>query len=250
MIASLQMYKRPELVDAHDHFWQYLRTNLSDAGINAPDHLEQNVPEDDPWLNPELVFAQTCSMPYRLFLHGKVTLIGTPDYQIPGCAKGYYKSAVVVHKNNVKEKITDYKNSIFTYNNTTSQSGYAAPYNDLKKDGFFFKNKTCSGGHLNSARLIAKGDADIAYIDALSLKFIQKYESFYNDLHILRWSDPVPGLPYITALGADQKLWFDIVRQTITTLDHEVAQKLHLVDLIHIPSADYLAIPNPPLTND
>jgi hypothetical protein len=250
MIASLQMYKRPELVEAHDHFWKCLKSNLKDAGINAPDRLAQDVPEDNPWLSPDLVFAQTCGMPYRLFLHGKVTLIGTPDYAIPSCPPAHYKSAAIVNKNNIKESISEYKNALFAYNGKHSQSGYASAYNDLKKEGFFFENQTCSGGHLNSAKLVASGNADIAYVDAMSLKLIEEHEDFYDDLHILRWSDPVPGLPYITALGSDQKLWFNIIHKTIKNLDPVVAQKLHLKGFVYIPAEEYLSIPNPPSTSD
>ena len=69
MIASLQMYKRPELVEAHARFWSLINQNLMELGINAPRELNQDKEVMEVWTDPDLVLSQTCGMPYRKFLH-------------------------------------------------------------------------------------------------------------------------------------------------------------------------------------
>jgi hypothetical protein len=45
MIASLMMYRRPELDAAHDRYWALIRSNLAEAGIDSPDTLSQDADE-------------------------------------------------------------------------------------------------------------------------------------------------------------------------------------------------------------
>ena len=78
MIANLMMYERPELQGAHARFWDLVRSALADNGIAAPETLSQDADANSVWTDPEMVLSQTCGMPYRLWLHGKVQLIGTP----------------------------------------------------------------------------------------------------------------------------------------------------------------------------
>ena len=62
MIASLQMYQRPELVDAHDKFWNIIRNKLALHGIESPKDLSQDADEMTVWEDPKLVLSQTCGM--------------------------------------------------------------------------------------------------------------------------------------------------------------------------------------------
>jgi hypothetical protein len=73
------MYARPELDYAISHLWDLIRKNLSKKGIPAPITLSQDAEDVSSWLDPSLVLSQTCGMPYRNILHGKVQLVGTPQ---------------------------------------------------------------------------------------------------------------------------------------------------------------------------
>ena len=77
MIASLMMYARPELEAPHARYWQAIRAALAARGIAAPAALSNDAPEFEVWEDPALVLSQTCGMPYRTRLHGRVTLVGT-----------------------------------------------------------------------------------------------------------------------------------------------------------------------------
>ena len=96
MIASLPMYMRPENKAAHERYWQLIAAKLTKSGIIAPTDLD-DCEDNDHWLRDDLVLSQTCGMPYRLFLHGNVQLIGTPDYGLPDCDAGYYNKIGRAH---------------------------------------------------------------------------------------------------------------------------------------------------------
>ncbi len=245
MIASLQMYQRPELVDAHDKFWKIIRNKLALHGIESPKDLSQDADEMTVWEDPKLVLSQTCGMPFRTHLHDKVTLIGTPDFGVKNCIPGYYSSAFIVNQSDVGENLIDYKDSLFAYNDIISQSGYASAFFETKKDNFFFENRICSGGHLDSARMVAEGKAEIACIDPISLTFMSEYEKFYNELRIIKWTKPTPSLPYISAIGIDQKIYFDVISEAISELPKDVRERLHLKGLVYIPKEKYLTYSNP-----
>lgn len=245
MIASLMMYTRPELRAALDRYWTALRAALASNGIAAPEHLSQGADEFDVWTAPDLVLSQTCGMPYRLWLHDKVTLIGTPDFEVDGCPPGYYRSAIVVRADDTREKVVDFIDARFAYNQTFSQSGYAAPYTHLRVEGVWFKNRIQSHGHLHSARIVADGTADIAALDAVSWRFIARYEGFAKDLRVIDWTTPTPGLPYIAAAGADRAATRAAVQTAIANLTPGDRDTLGLRGLADIPMSDYLAVPTP-----
>tara|TARA_R110000787_G_scaffold31528_1_gene83540 strand:- start:3763 stop:4515 length:753 start_codon:yes stop_codon:yes gene_type:complete len=246
MIASLMMYMRPELDAAHARYWALIRAELAARGVAAPAALSNDVDEFEVWNAPDLVLSQTCGMPYRTWLQTKVTLIGTPDFGVPGCPPGYYNSAIVVRADDPRGSLYAFKDARFTYNQTFSQSGYAAPYALVKPLGFWFADRSQSHGHLDSARAVAQGHADIAALDAVSWGLIQRYETFAENLRVLARTAPTPGLPYIAAKGADQSATFEAVSAAIATLDDADRTALGIQGLVAIPRQAYLAIDNPP----
>jgi ABC-type phosphate/phosphonate transport system substrate-binding protein len=238
------MYMRPENRDAHDRYWQLVAANLAQSGIDAP--MELGVCEDsDHWLRDDLVLSQTCGMPYRLSLHGHVQLVGTPDYALPGCAAGYYNSIFIVNAKDSRTKLADFADATLAVTSKTSQSGYAAPLNEARKRGFQFKNRTLSGGHGNSAKMVATGAVDIAAVDGMTWHNIQKYGDFAGQLKIITETEPTPGLPYICALGLDKNIVAKAVSNAIDALTDTDRDSLHIRSLIQIPSETYLAVENP-----
>lgn len=245
MIANLMMYARPELDDAHNNYWALIRQHLAEEGIDSPETLSQDAEEFAVWNDPGLVLSQTCGMPYRTWLHGKVTLIGTPDFGIDDCPAGYYRSAIVTRVNDPRKSLPEFKNACFAYNQTFSQSGYAAPYWHLKPHGFWFQNQLQVHQHIESARAVAEDRADIAAIDAVTWRLLRKYESFSDNLQVLEWTQPTPALPYISALNAPREATFNAVSKAIDNLSPKDRALLGLKQIIYIPSAAYLAIQNP-----
>lgn len=246
MIASLMMYARPELAQANQNFWVLIRDELSRVNIFSPENLSQTADEFLVWEHPELVLSQTCGMPYRLRLHQQVALVGTLDYGLADCPAGYYRSALIVPKNDPRDTIQAFRTATFAYNQTISQSGFAAPYFHVTPHGFWFKNTLQTGQHHLSALAVAQGDADIASIDAVTWRLLQKYEPFAENLRVLEWTTPTPGLPLITAKSQNAKSIFDAVTVAIKNLSKTDRDLLGICGIQQIPKADYLAIPNPP----
>ncbi len=244
MIASLPMYMRPENKDAHNRYWQLISANLAHSGIAAPAHLSEG--EDTVhWLRRDLVLSQTCGMPYRLRLHGHVQLVGTPDFGSENCPAGYYNSIFIVNTQQTRTKLGDFRTASIAVNAMISQSGYAAPQTAAKKAGFQFENITVSGGHVTSAKWVASGQADIAAIDEVTWRNIQKYDDFSSDLKVLTKTEPTPALPYICAFGMDKDMIAQAVTNAIAQLTPADRNSLNIRGLIQIPSEAYLAIENP-----
>ena len=245
MIANLMMYQRSQLVEAHTRYWVLIRKHLSDAGMASPENLSQDAEEFFVWKHPDLVLSQTCGMPYRTWLHDKVQLVGTPDYGLTDCPAGYYRSAIIVRADDPRTEVTAFRDAVFAYNQTFSQSGFAAPFWHLQRAGFWFENRSHTEQHLESARAVATGRADIASLDAVTWRNIEKYEPFANGLRVLEWTEPTPGLPLITALGNDADLIFKAVKGAIKELDEQSRSQLGIKGIVKIPKEDYLKIRNP-----
>lgn len=247
MIAALGMYDRAETAPANDRFWALIRDGLRARGVAAPDVLTRGEGAYWPaWTAPDLVLAQTCGFPYRARLHGKVTLIGTPDYGLPGCAPGYYNSVFVVRRDDPRQTVADLRDARFAFNEGLSQSGWAAPQNHAATLGFRFQPSLQSGGHRLSAQAVAEGRADIAAVDALTFALCQRYDPFMADLREIGRTQPTPALPFIAALGADADASFAAIEAAIADLTPDDRATLALQGVVRIGAAAYLAVPTPP----
>ena len=247
MIASLGMYDRAETAAANDRLWDGLRDGLRARGIDAPEDLTRGAAAYWPaWEAPDLAFSQTCGFPYRARLHGQVTLVGSPDYGLPGCAPGHYNSVFVVRASDPRQDLTDYAQARFAYNDGFSQSGWAAPQNHATGLGFQFEPTLQSGGHRMSALAVAEGRADIAAMDALTFALCQRYDPFMADLREVARTDPTPALPFIAGPGADADACFAALSQAVADLGADDSRTLGLRDVVQIPAAAYLAVPTPP----
>lgn len=240
-LASLPMYDRPETAAANDRYWQAIRAHLGDG----PDTLTRTGDLWDHWLAPDLVVSQTCGYPYRARLHGKVALVGTPDYGLDGCPPGHYRSIFVARADDRRTDLSDFADAPFAYNEPLSQSGWAAPQNHARSQGFAFTNTHQTGGHALSARAVAEGQADLAALDALTWKLIQRHDPFAAKLREIARTPPTPVLPYITAATNDPDAIFDAIAAAIADLSAEDRATLSLKGLVRLPPEAYLAIPNP-----
>ncbi|SFD84343.1 ABC-type phosphate/phosphonate transport system, substrate-binding protein [Sulfitobacter brevis] len=248
MIASLMMYLRPETADATARYWALIREGLIARGIPAPAELANDSSEFEVWRAPDLVLGQTCGMPYRLWLHRQVTLIGTPDFAVDGCPSGYYNSAIIVRKDDPRATPEAFDGACFAYNQTFSQSGYAAPYAALKPLSVWFDRRLQTHSHRAAAQAIASGAADIAALDAVSWRLIARYEPCAEQLRVLMHTEPTPGLPYIAGPTANAQTTFEAVREAINNLNETDRETLGIKGLVAIPKSAYLAIDNPPDT--
>lgn len=236
------MYDLPALREANNRFWQAIRQRLG----RGPEHLTHDCDLWEIWQSPDLLFAQTCGMPYRTTLYGHVRLIGTPDYGLPGCPPGHYCSVLVVRADDPRQSEDAFAGARFAYNEPLSQSGWAAPMVHLRARSVVIGDLERTGAHAASARAVLEGRADMAGIDALTWELLKAHDPVVKDLRVIARTDPTPGLPYITAQAEDPDGLFAAVRAAILDLDDADRAALHLKDLIAIPAQAYLAVPTPP----
>ena len=238
------MYVLPETIDDHDRYWSLIRRHLGNEGHDAPEKLDPTEFTRPEATLDELYFTQICGLPYRRYLADHVTLIGTPDYGVFGSKQGYYRSAIIARRDDRRNRIDQFDGAVLAYNNKLSQSGYAVPSRIAHNHGITFGSQTHSGSHRQSMRMVASGRADIAAIDAVSLDLIARIGSDPDPGHlrVVFWSEPTPGLPYVTSKNSDPDPFFRAVRSAIRDLSVDLRCRLRLFDLVPIPSSEYLSV--------
>lgn len=239
MIASLPMYDTPATRDANDRLWQGIRERLG----KGPTSLEHDVDPHVQWLATDLVLSQTCGLPYRTELAGKVQLVGTPDYGVEGCQPGYYNSCIVVRKDDPRSDLSQFEGARLARNDVRSQSGWAAIERHLARLGltFSFEDSVLdTGAHADSARAVSEGKADLAALDAVTWALLCRDTDIAEGLRVLDRTVPTPGLPFITSLGEDPAAVFNAVSTAIQDLSPEDRETLRLKSLVSIPHASYL----------
>jgi ABC-type phosphate/phosphonate transport system substrate-binding protein len=251
MIASLGMYDRAEVQPSNDRLWVLIRDGLRDKGMAAPDSLTRGLGAYwDAWAAPDLVLSQTCGFPYRARLHGKVALIGTPDYVVAGCEPGFYRSVFVARADDPRGTVAEFDGAGLAFNEDLSQSGWAAPQTCAATMGIRFPPRLRTGGHILSARAVAEGRAEIAGIDAVTWAMIARWEGFAAGLKVVGQTAPTPGLPFIAALGSDADTAFQVISAAIAALTPVDRDALMLRGLVRIDHQAYLAVPTPPTPAD
>ena len=246
MIASLPMYDPVPLREANDAFWGLIRDRLRAQGMAAPDALTRTGDMCDHWTDPGLVLSQTCGFPYRARLHGQVTLVGSPDFAVPGCPPGHYCSVFVVRRDDPRRRLADFDGAVLAYNDPLSQSGWAAPQTEARMRGLRFATGPQTGGHALSARAVAGGQAEIAALDAVTWANLQAFDPVAEALIEIDRTEPTPVLPYITAKGRDAGTIFAAIAAAIAALPADTRKRLRLRGIVQIPAERYLAVPIPP----
>ena len=237
------MYCRPETRAAEERLWSAIRANV---GPEAPAKLE--TPDDlwDHWQKPDLFLSQTCGLPYRTQLHEHVHLVGTPDYRLPDCPPGYYRSVLVMRADVASDNPKDWADLCLAYNDGRSQSGWAAPQTLMRGKGLRFRCHRQTGSHFGSARAVAEHRADIAALDAQTWRLLERYENVTKPLAVVGHTPPTPGLPIITAQPDMASRLFGAIKTAIDALSPEDQDQLGLYDIVAIPSDAYHAVPTPP----
>ncbi|MDN5787327.1 phosphate/phosphite/phosphonate ABC transporter substrate-binding protein [Pseudorhodobacter sp.] len=246
MNADLSMYDFGDLIAANDAWWALIAENLRKRSVDAPEHLTRGQDLWQGWQSPELLLSQTCGFPYRARLHGKVLLVGTPDYGVEGCAPGYYRSVFIARTDDQRGELAAFDGVAIAYNDAMSQSGWAGPQSEAARRAVRLPAGLQTGGHRASVHAVAQGRAEIAAVDAVTWRHLQRLDPEAQAVRVVAMTEPNPGLPLITAIGRDTGALFSAVSQAIEALPHKQKAVLGIKGLVAIPAADYLAIPTPP----
>jgi len=247
MIAALGMYDRPETRAANEALWDGIKKGIRAQGLTAPKDLTHgDLAFMAGWTSPNLIFSQTCSLPYRTVLQGKVSLIATPDYDLPDCPAGYYRSVYVTRSSDPRRDLASLAGSAFALNEGLSHSGWAAPWADHMARGLTLSPALQTGSHRASGFAVAKGEADYAALDQLTWELMCRYDDFAQDLRVVDQTPCSPALPYITAKTNEVEALHRALDAAITALSTDHRTTLRLKGIVTLPSALYLALPIPP----
>lgn len=241
LVASLGMYDWPAMQAANDRLWALIRDGARARGIDAPDGLTRGENAYLPgWLSPDLVLSQTCGLPFRTALLGRVALVGTPDYGLPGLRRGYYNSVLIAPLDGHGE------GGRLVYNDEGSQSGWAAPVTHAAGAGWRLEPHLRSGSHMGSIAAVAESGADLAGIDAVTWRLAQRFApDLTARVRVVGHTAPTPGLPLITALSRDPAPLFEAVGAAIAALPETDRDTLGICGIVAIPPEAYLAVPTP-----
>ena len=242
MIASLPMYDMPHLRGAHDRYW----TAIRDALGYGPDALTRGGDPWAEWQSPDLLLGQTCGLPYRARLHDKVTLVGTPDYDLPDCPPGHYFSYLIRRRADPRSLKELCKHGVMAFNDPVSQSGWAAPVAHLAARRLHPGKTLHTGAQLSSISAVLRKTADFAAIDAVTLMLWAQHDmDAMTFVDAFTRTEPAPALPYIPARDTAPAPIAAALSTAINTLSELDRLDLRLRGLSHIPAEDYMALPVP-----
>ncbi|MCV6592189.1 MAG: PhnD/SsuA/transferrin family substrate-binding protein [Silicimonas sp.] len=239
MIASLPMYDRPETMGANDRLWSLIRANLPED-IPAPEHLTRSADPMSDWTAANLLFSQTCSLPYRARLRDHLQIVGTPVHDLDAPPGSYY-SVLVARADDPREAPEAFAGARLAVNDPLSQSGWAA----IHSLGVPFGISTITGAHGASAEAVAGNRADLAAIDAVTWTLLTRHGPRTGALRVIARTPPSPALPYVTATGEAERLG-DALSTAISQLSDDDRKALCLKGLTHLSRDVYLDQPIPP----
>ncbi len=243
-IASLPMYDFPEIRESTQMLWQKIRQELAKKGINSPKELAQPTDFLKFWRDPNLMFSQTCGLPFVRHLREDVKILGTPDYGL-GTRPGWYHSVFIVRHNDPRQDLSEMRGSCFCFNSKGSQSGLYAPMHSLYSTfgtSDFFKEMKISGGHALSAIMVAKNQADIAAIDAVTWRLLEQFHPVTRSLRMLEITKETPGLPYICHKSQNGDLVAECVKNGIENLPKAHKDALGITGFWRSKPDDYTII--------
>lgn len=245
MFAALPMYDRPENAAAHDALWAGIRDGLRARGIAAPAALDRTVGHLEGWARPDLVLGQICNLPLRARFRGRVTLIGAADYGLPDCDPGFYYSVFVVRAEDPARGLGDCAGYRMAYNEPLSNSGWGAPAQFAAAQGLRLDPVLRTGAHRESLRAVAEGRADLAALDAITLRNLIRWDPIAAAVKVIGRSHATPGMTFITRPAQDPAPYRAAIAAAIAGLADAHRDALGLRAIVALPDSAY-DIPLPP----
>lgn len=209
MIAVLPMYDWPVLRAATDALWAGTARRLAADRIAAPGALSRPAEAAAAWADPDLLLGQACGMPYVAGVCGAAQVVARPDYGLPEARGGRYRSVIVVRAGAAAgrgpEALLAWSGCRVAVNEWGSYSGHVALRAHLARlrpgaGEPFFAVARLSGSHAESARMVARGEADMAALDGVVWTLLRAHEPATADaLAVIDATAEAPALPFIAA---------------------------------------------------
>lgn len=251
-LAALPMYNvTPALAADWRALLAHVREHLADWLRARGDTLDIVDPGPDLtafWLRDDVLLSQTCGYPLVHALANRVRLVGAPDFDVPGCENGSYRSVIVAGGHVAAQSIEGCRGLRAAYNDDDSNSGMnlfrhaIAPF---AHDGRFFASVTKTGAHLASLRALVEQRADVAAIDCVTFAFAQSHlPELTAGMRVLDMTASAGALPFIASMHIPPDSIDTIFHALADALDRDpaLARRLRLRGLVRRSEADYTPI--------
>ncbi|SAK53143.1 ABC phosphate/phosphonate transporter, periplasmic ligand binding protein [Caballeronia pedi] len=251
-LAALPMYNVTPALAAD---WRTLLAHVNDRladWVNARgDTLEIVDPGPDLtafWLRDDVLLSQTCGYPLVHALSQRVRLVAAPDFDVPGCESGTYRSVIVARMDVAAQSIEGCRSLRAAYNDDDSNSGMnlfrhaVAPF---AQSGRFFGSVTKTGAHLASLHALAEQRADVAAIDCVTFSFVQtQLPELAASVRVIGMTASAGALPFIASTRVPQDATDTIFHALADVLHHDdaLARRLRLKGVVRRTPADYAPI--------
>ena len=202
--ASLPMYDLHEVRDRTGRLWAAIAEELRKIGLaGVPDALERPSDHHHAWRSDGLLFTQACGYPVATAFRGVLRVVATPHYAAPGCEGPRYSSVVVVREASRVTALEELRGAVCAFNARDSQSGYnalRATVAPIAQSGRFFARTVETGAHAASMEAVRSGRADVCAVDGVTWALHARHRpSALTGLEVIRYTEPAPGLPFVTA---------------------------------------------------
>jgi len=232
MIASLPMYDRPENKAAHDVFYSVFRAELG----YGPKELNRDIAYDASWAQPDLLLGQICNLPYRAHYRDTLIPLLNCDHRLPDTPAGFYHSLFVVRAQDAERGLAPATLGRFAYNDALSQSGWGAALERITEKGLQFHTTLRTGAHVDSIHAVASGDADLAAIDAVTWRLLQKWDTKTKDLRVIGRTGLSPAMTFVTTKGNNPEKLRNALQIALNALSSTEMDALGLYGAVELPN--------------
>ncbi len=242
------MYPLPAVQEALRRLWHYAsqRLTLQRETVWQWRGLDDDVTQH--WESPTLLMSQCCGYPLRTHYAHQLRPIARFAYDLPGTTSGdEHCSVIITQRQSPIRYVSDIHNHRLVMNDWHSNTGMnllRRELADMHDDRHFFSQILVSGSHMESIRMVAHGEADIAAIDSISYAYLTTFQpNWVANTRIIHHSRPSPCLPIVVPYDLDPAIadqLFHALSDAINSPETaELRDLLHLCAILPTTVEDY-----------
>ena len=228
MIASLAWY--PATRPIWERLWAGVRGRLG----TGPERLTWPEDFDEHWRDPDLLLAMTCARPMQMGLHERVTVVGSPVWDLPDLPPGHYASHLVTRSDDDRPPPRAAVAGV-AINGRDSQSGWGT----LLAAGLGGGPALVTGSHAGSIRAVAEGRAHLASIDVATWAMTAPPPG----LVVRATTPPTPSTPFVTARSDMGGVLHDALAAAIAEMPRTDREATRLAGILRLPEGTYSGPP-------
>jgi ABC-type phosphate/phosphonate transport system substrate-binding protein len=229
------MYPFPWLRPAWERMWDAVVRHVP----SAPPALCWAGTVQDHWRDPDCAVAHACGWPVAAQLRGAVEVLGAFALTLPGSRGIHYRSVLLARDPAVLDRLDD-GTLVAAANSPDSLSGWVSLLAGVGRSRWPGP-VTWTGAHAASLRALAAGRADLACIDALSLRHLTAVRpSVVDGLCVVGHGPWIPNPAVVVRSGADpadRRRLVTGLRAAVT--DPGLAATLHYDAFVPLGDEDY-----------